>query len=71
MSILPAGMDDTNFDLSQYHGDPTGSRSMPTTPVPIVSVTEASPPATEEPEEETAETTPQSEVAPSESSPAG
>ena len=65
------GMDDTNFDLSQTLTCPSGNRSVPTTPVPIISVTEASPPVAEEQDTETTGTTPQPEVAASESRQSG
>ena len=58
-----SGMDDTNFDLSQT----LTYRSVPTTPVPTISVTEASPPSAEEQDTESAGATPQLEVTASES----
>ncbi|KAK2186352.1 hypothetical protein NP493_203g01015 [Ridgeia piscesae] len=57
------GMDDTNFDLSQT----LTYRSVPTTPVPTISVTEASPPSAEEQDTESAGANPQLEVTASES----
>ena len=70
LNFLP-GMDDTNFDLSQTLTCPSGNRSVPTTPVPIISVTEASPPASEEQDTETTGTAPQPEAAASESRQSG